>query len=1267
MPHFDPSDISNWADLPDANHQLPELIRRLILATVPQLSRLDIPSGSAVWQEGWDGLLTATTGNAWVPDCASAWEFGCENRATSKANKDYRKRTDDPQEDVEIASATFVFVTPRKWRDKKKWVRQRQVEGKWADVRAFDASDLATWLEQAPAVATWFARLTGKLPADGYTTLGEWWENWSTVSRPNISPALVLAGRPESADKVAEVAQQTPTHYYVQGQTREEAIAFVAASALNSGDAWGATLLSKALVVKSEDAWNSLVTHALPLVLIRAFGGNVSPQVATNRGHHVITPLHASDDTMGDGIALPRLGRDETITALTEMDLSEIRARALARKTVRSLPIIRRFLIDEAGGPMPGWASVDAQNPLPALILIGQWDEDSEHDRAVVAQVTGHHYEEVVRELALLAQAEDSPLTKIGSRWRFLSHEEAWHLLAPRLTSTDIDRFQEAATAILKAESPEFEMPIGERYLANIHDKVVSHSGVLRAGIARALALMGSQGDRARNVEGASYLPERILRSVLADNEAWQIWATLDRHLATLAEAAPEAILSAIEESLIATQSTFGDLFAQEGDPLFGGSSHTGLIWALERLAWSPDYFARVATVLARLALIDPGGRVSNRPAESLTMMFLPWLRVSECSDADRLETLETLLNRQPVQGWKIVVNAYPTGFATAVRREPPSWRPWAQDGATTPNRGDFDAFVDGMEQLLLEHVGDDVARWVDTVGIISSLTPGARARASELLAQRAGAIREHPDSVAIWTALREKLNRHRGFPDAEWAMPAVDLEPLAAVYQQLTPDDPVAAYGWLFDGWPHPPEGTEHSDIEGHFAKIDTDRQSAIAAAYESGGIEAILSIAKSAQQPEEVGRAFTIGIGTDPALALAVKYAGSDDGSLRMMARGVLWAVFRQSGWVMLDDAIARLKADEAQPQALAVVFLAAPAVQDTWRRLAEETPEVQRCYWELLNPWQAPRDGETEVDFVAEQLLTVRRSPTVSEWAAHMPVDYEIAIRTLEQLPVDLAAVVEPESVPNGFIYDIVRLFEKLDESDAVGDDIIARLEWQLASALPHFVSALLNGGRANLSLYREITREPALFADLVALSYRRSDGQSEAAPDEQAAQVSTEILTQIIFGEGEVPGKTKDGTVDYEMLSAWVNEARRLCSERGRAGICDNFIGYLLAKAPAGADSVRPCEAVRDLLDSIGSLSVGDGFMAGTHNLRGITTRGAFEGGHQERTLADEYREQAAMIASKWPYTASLLRRVADSYQHEARRNDREADEIDQFGF
>ena len=53
---FDSSEISNWADKPDAQHQLPELIRRLILATLPMSSLLDMPSGSSVWLPGWDGL-----------------------------------------------------------------------------------------------------------------------------------------------------------------------------------------------------------------------------------------------------------------------------------------------------------------------------------------------------------------------------------------------------------------------------------------------------------------------------------------------------------------------------------------------------------------------------------------------------------------------------------------------------------------------------------------------------------------------------------------------------------------------------------------------------------------------------------------------------------------------------------------------------------------------------------------------------------------------------------------------------------------------------------------------------------------------------------------------------------------------------------------------------------------------------------------------------------------------------------------------------------
>ena len=526
---------------------------------------------------------------------------------------------------------------------------------------------------------------------------------------------------------MAEVAEwiRQPVPYYVKGQTRDEVIAFVAASALTSREAWGAVLRTKALVVRSEDAWNSLVRHPSPLVLVRAFDGNVSSQAAASRGHHVITPLHESEDPGGNGIELPRLGRDETVTALTEMGLSETTALPLMRKTARKLPIMRRFLIDEAGGQAPDWVTVDPQNPLPLLVLIGQWDESNDADKEAVAKITGRPYEKVVREVVALAQGEDAPLTKVGSTWRFLSHEEAWHLLAARLASVDVDRFVEEAVRILSAEPTEYELPYEERHLTAVRGEGVPHSDLLRKGIATTLALMGNQGERARNVEDATYSPVGILRRVLTDDKGWQIWATLDRDLPTLAEAAPEAVLEAIERGLAATPSPFEALFAHEGGALFSGAKHTGLLWALERLTWAPEHFARAANAFARLDLMDPGGRAGNRPAVSLAGMFLPGFRWSETSDDDRLTVLGALLRRFPEPGWNASIDSYRSNHIND--RQPPSWRPWGQGEMQQPTWAERDASVEKLEHLLLEHVGRNIERWEDLVGIISGLSQHVR------------------------------------------------------------------------------------------------------------------------------------------------------------------------------------------------------------------------------------------------------------------------------------------------------------------------------------------------------------------------------------------------------------------------------------------------------------------------------------------------------------------------------------------------------------
>ena len=230
---FDPSDIVNWADKPDAHHKLPELVRRLVLATVPMPSLLQMPSGSSVSRPGWDGLLVVEKGNAWVSDGASAWEFSCEGSPKRKATDEYNKRTTKPK-GVDAPGTTFVFVTPRKWDGKLAWAKERQEGGPWANVRVLDADELVAWLGQAPAVAHWFARLIGKFPATGVVSLDEWWENWSTVANPRISAQLVTAGRQEQVERISQWFEAQPSHYYVQSDTREGAVAFLAACPRNT-------------------------------------------------------------------------------------------------------------------------------------------------------------------------------------------------------------------------------------------------------------------------------------------------------------------------------------------------------------------------------------------------------------------------------------------------------------------------------------------------------------------------------------------------------------------------------------------------------------------------------------------------------------------------------------------------------------------------------------------------------------------------------------------------------------------------------------------------------------------------------------------------------------------------------------------------------------------------------------------------------------------------------------------------------------------------
>jgi len=116
-------DLDRWAATLQAKGTLPELVRRLVWATVPQehLLKVDFPSEAEIHRPGYDGTTVTRKGTIFVPEGVGFWELGCDvNDPKGKAQRDYDTRVSEHNqrsedgEHEDLSQATFVAVTARR-------------------------------------------------------------------------------------------------------------------------------------------------------------------------------------------------------------------------------------------------------------------------------------------------------------------------------------------------------------------------------------------------------------------------------------------------------------------------------------------------------------------------------------------------------------------------------------------------------------------------------------------------------------------------------------------------------------------------------------------------------------------------------------------------------------------------------------------------------------------------------------------------------------------------------------------------------------------------------------------------------------------------------------------------------------------------------------------------------------------------------------------------------------------------------------------------
>lgn len=177
-------------------------------------------------------------------------------------------------------------------------------------------------------------------------------------------------------------------------------------------------------------------------------------------------------------------------------------------------------------------------------------------------------------------------------------------------------------------------------------------------------------------------------------------------------------------------------------------------------------------------------------------------------------------------------------------------------------------------------------------------------------------------------------------------------------------------------------------------------------------------------------------------------------------------------------------------------------------------------------------------------------------------------------------------------------------------------------------------------------------PEDFIQFLSFIYKRSDGVDEQPMPEHVATNAYELLSSW----RSFAGLSGDGSIDDAVFSAWNRETRKQAALAARLTVADLMLGEAYAYAKAGPDGVWPPEAIRNLLDGVDAADLRRGFATGVHNSRGVTTRSPYEGGGQERALAEKYDHIAQSMDNSHPRLATTLRDIAQSYVRQAKSED-----------
>lgn len=883
---------------------------------------------------------------------------------------------------------------------------------------------------------------------------------------------------------------------------------------------------------------------------------------------------------------------------------------------------------------------------LALLCLIGEFDSANSNDKKIVSELLRCDEDSLLDVVQEINSTDDQVLELRDTTWKVLDIKSTVEQLSKCIYDNHIDVFADIYLRILSEINPALDLPIDERYMANIYKKSRAYSATIRTGVANGMAMLANNQDILRKCSAnkiANTANNTVYR-LLSDNQNSKLWMSITDNASLIAQASPVQFLSRLESTLkikndnpIAT-----GIKESSGDSFFQPDYMTGLYWALADLSWDKKYFSRASLVLAKIATLEIDQTENKkRSLDTILHTILPWQPKTLAPLEVQHGVVEKIVNEHKAVGRELLKGLLPNMTQTTMERKLPEWlditntlQPVTQQELWKESSYYSNLYIDTTESL---------QEIVDAINSVNHLTDDTLPSFTNQLNKRLQNMTDK-DRQVVWEVLLKKINNlDRRSKDEDER-----VKILKKIASDIEPEDDLCKSIYLFSNYDHDLIG--YNDWEkGKKELEEKQRESLLKILNSDNAIRQLNELINQAKMPYTIGS--SLGSINYPSIEnmLLPKFLNENKAEKEFISNFIYTRYFYYKGDI---NWVNKLDFASWNNEQKILLLLALPFSQSTWDLLdAQQNKDLTKGYWDRVDNFRHTIDDKYS-EAAVRNLLKAKRPLAAIEYIASVIIMGDSSIKQQIDPELCLKALMaslnttENISGTNNLQYEIGRVFKYLYDNIDYTRTNLWEAEWGCISLFGK------HGIAQPRALIYRIANDADFFCDLIKTAYKSE------LPDVKQQEIDDAIQYRLLkilsFNDFMVmPGIDQYGTFREDDFITWIYKVEEICKMSGHLGIAQSVIGGYLINSPEDKSGLWINKTVARILDRNDSVSMRSGYNMGIHNARGMHV--VDETGEAEASLRDKWRNRANEIESLgFINLATSLRELAETYERERNR-------------